>query len=417
MTPYRVQTAALTLALWTSTLAAQTSDSNHSKPPSFERVAPASTQVIASEPAAVSAPLSCDSGGCCERRGRGLYIQGEYLLWWFRSNSLPALVTTGDPNDLQPGALGLPATRVVLGGENIEQDAQSGIRLTVGVPLRSCWALEGTFLYVGESSTRLGVASNGSGTSAVLSRPYFDIVNNIENADPVALPFVQGGAVNVELQSRLWGFEVNGRRTGRNGANGLQFLAGFRYLELEENLTITATTQDIPVGTGNRTVLVDFFGAENRFYGGQVGLAGEWCFGKLSVGAQGKIALGCLEQRQNINGSRVIVDETTGTTTAFAAALLAQPTNTGEFSRNRFAVVPEININLGYQVTERVRATVGYTFLCISDVTRPGEQIDRVINTTQFPPNNLTGAARPTATFRDGDFWTHGLNVGVEFKF
>src|SRR5262249_15174735 len=53
--------------------------------------------------------------------------------------------------------------------------------------------------------------------------------------------------------------------------------------------------------------------------------------------------------------------------------LLAQPTNSGHFSRDQFAVVPEVGINVGYQVTEHLRAFVGYSFLYWSNVARPGD--------------------------------------------
>ena len=252
----------------------------------------------------------------------------------------------------------------------------------------------------------------------MLSRPFFDISNNIENADPVALPLVQSGFVDASLQTELWGFELNMRRFVRDyTCCSIQWLAGFRFIELNDTLRITAATQDLPVGTGNRTFVIDQFGARNRFYGGQFGFAHEWRRGNWCLEAQGKLALGCTDQRQSIAGFRSLEDQTTGIATSFPAGLLAQPTNSGEHSRNEFSVVPELSINLGYQVTRRMKTFVGYSWLYWTEVARAGGQIDRTINTTQLPPGNLTGSARPTSTFQSTDFWAQGISVGLEIRY
>src|SRR5204862_492234 len=72
--------------------------------------------------------------------------------------------------------------------------------------------------------------------------------------------------------------------------------------------------------------------------------------------------------------------------------LLALPSNIGRYSRDRFAVLPEASINLGYQVTPWLRATAGYTFLYCSNVVRPGDQVNLAVNPTQLP-SNLTAPA------------------------
>src|SRR5436190_236114 len=62
------------------------------------------------------AGLEC-LGDCCKPRcvpcgppGR-FWVSGEYLLWWFRGDAVPPLVTTGSPfAGLAPGALGNPDT-------------------------------------------------------------------------------------------------------------------------------------------------------------------------------------------------------------------------------------------------------------------------------------------------------------------
>jgi len=98
------------------------------------------------------------------------------------------------------------------------------------------------------------------------------------------------------------------------------------------------------------------------------------------------------------------------------------------------SVVPELGINIGYQITDHLRAYVGYNVIYWSDVVRPGDQIDRVINTTQLPNPTLVvngvivppqpntpllnpALRRPAFSFNGSDFWAQGVNFGLEFKY
>ncbi len=59
--------------------------------------------------------------------------------------------------------------------------------------------------------------------------------------------------------------------------------------------------------------------------------------------------------------------------------------------------------------------------LWISTVARAGEQIDPVINVSQFPIRSgdgpLAGRARPAPKFHGTDFWAQGLNFGLELRY
>ena len=62
-----------------------------------------------------------------------------------------------------------------------------------------------------------------------------------------------------------------------------------------------------------------------------------------------------------------------------------RPTSIGIYDRDQFAVIPEFNLNVGYQLAGHLRGRVGYTFIYWTNVLRATEQIDTVINPTQFP--------------------------------
>ena len=101
----------------------------------------------------------------------------------------------------------------------------------------------------------------------------------------------------------------------------------------------------------------------------------------------------------------------------FTGGLLTQSTNVGKYTLNEFAVLPEATVSLGYQLTDGIRASVGYTFLYLSNVSRAGNQIDPVVNSAQLPPPRFTGPARPAFNRSDTDFWTQGINFGLEIRF
>ena len=60
--------------------------------------------------------------------------------------------------------------------------------------------------------------------------------------------------------------------------------------------------------------------------------------------------------------------------------MLTQSGNIGRHYRSRFAVVPEVGVEAGVPISERLKFQMGYTFLYWSDVVRPGDTIDRTVN-------------------------------------
>ena len=130
----------------------------------------------------------------------------------------------------------------------------------------------------------------------------------------------------------------------------------------------------------------------------------------------GGVAMGSTHQEVSINGSTTIAPAA-----PVRGGLLALPSNIGNYSRDKFTVVPQIGLNVGRQLNNNLRAYVGYNFIYWSSVVRPGDQIDPVINTTQLPdkngPNPLVGPARPAFTFHDTSFWAQGISFGLAYSF
>jgi hypothetical protein len=175
----------------------------------------------------------------------------------------------------------------------------------------------------------------------------------------------------------------------------------------------------VPNPTATSFNSIDTFGTHNQFYGPQIAARAEFGYRRLFLDVTGKIALGEDHEVVNIHG---VTSSTTpdGVRTVVTQGLLAQPTNSGHYSRNEFAPVPEVTCNLGYQLTGYLGIFLGYNFLYISHVVRPGDQIDPNVNTSQVPlvgKGTLTGAAVPAFLLKNNDFWAEGLNFGVEVKY
>jgi hypothetical protein len=157
---------------------------------------------------------------------------------------------------------------------------------------------------------------------------------------------------------------------------------------------------------------------QNNFYGGQIGLRAQECCGPIIFTGMLKIAAGGMHEMLKINGATS--SNLAGATAVTAGGIFAQPTNIGSYSRDRFAYAPQADVTIGYQCG-CARIYAGYSFLFISEVARPGEQIDRTINVSQSPVfggGALAGAARPAFNgFNGTDFWAQGATVGIAFNY
>jgi hypothetical protein len=370
----------------------------------------------------------CDSGcGCCQDRGR-FWFRGEYLLMAIQHDNVPPLVTFA-PTGL-PGVLGQPGTVVAFGGGgNLDNGDLSGGRFTVG--LWCCrhpdLGLEATYFFLGRRNSTFFAGSDG-GTS--IGRPLnvanvtFDNLGRPvppgENVEQVALAGSTKGNVTVATSSQLWGTELNARYQWCCGPCWhIDFLGGFRYLDLNEKIDINEMITT--VADGSMRAVSDRFGTRNDFYGGQIGLDGEWRWRRWFFGTTLKLALGDMHEFLRIEGNTVFVPPAPATPVNRNGGVLALASNIGTYSKDRLAVIPEVGVKVGYQITSHLRVFAGYDFLAVSDVLRPGDQIDRRVNTNQFPnifaDTKVVQPALPAVPFRDTGFWAQGLNAGLEFRY
>lgn len=353
----------------------------------------------------------------------------DYLAWKTKGDPTPALVNTG--------SLANPST--IFGGNDLGDGVTSGLRGTVGYWFGDdhCLGLEFGGFYLGNNSDRFGASSVLSptlvrpGINALMPSAVLPEFVSVMAGNNLGQSLLVAGGVTVDRDQNLWGGEANFRRNWLCGCNGyLDALIGFRMLGLDENLAIQEDLMVLRDDSGRNASMTRFnvrdqFSTSNRFYGGQVGLEGEYRLGSWIFGARGKVGLGSTEQIVQINGSTTRTLPGQGPMTMPGGFLTQASTNIGRYTREEFSVVPELGLTLGYQCTDHLRLTLGYTFLYWSSVVRPGQQIDNQVNPTRIPfysprgmdPAPNTGPARPAFNFNGSDFWAQGLTFGLEFRY
>lgn len=348
----------------------------------------------------------------------------DYLVWWLKRPPQPVpLITTGDPNSPVPGGLGQPGTQILAGGGASlpapSYGGASGVRATLGGWLDTDQriGLEAVGFLLEQRAAGINLASL-DGTTPVLSIPFNDVIGG-ETA------IVAGGNPNSVAainRIRFLGGEANGLLNLCRGCwSHLEMLAGFRCLELREDFLLADTIFD-PVTSGQQ-ILQDHFGTRNRFYGGQIGLRAGLIVGLLSANVTTLVALGSNNETLAVTGYTQITSGAFGLPTGvYPGGIFAQASNLGLTTRDRFAVVPEVRVQLGYRCCECLKVNVGYNFLYISSVLRPTNQIDRTLNFSTTPLAFLagvtpTGPARPAPLFQPSYFFAQGLTFGLELNF
>jgi hypothetical protein len=375
--------------------------------------------------------------------GPHVWLDADYLHYWFKQAPLGAPLLTTGPVPLNPlsgfAVLNQPGTQVVIGNQTLDQSQSDGARITLGGWLdpftysgQHTIGVEASYFVLPRVVGRLFQGGDATG-NPVLARPVVDATTGQETSFIVSAPglFVstpQGFTVTTSTE--MWGAELN-TFMPFYGSCHFMFggLAGFRYINLEESLEISQTSSPIrpgiaffnqlAVSPGQMLNIFDDFETKNNFYGGQVGLNAAFHYGRLSVDASGKVALGTMHQVVQIQGSTTL--NAGGISQSIPGGLLALSTNPGS-GRYEFAVVPEANVTIGFQIHERINVHAGWSFLYANSVVRPGEQIDRVINGALLPSSQNfntppVGEIRPTFQFQKSEFWATGLNAGLTISF
>ncbi|MFO0806860.1 MAG: BBP7 family outer membrane beta-barrel protein [Gemmataceae bacterium] len=386
-----------------------------------------------SGPATYEGPvLATDSLGSVRAAGSHgprAWFGAEYLLYWTKDAPVPfAVATVGPANG--SAVLGAAGTQVLYGNTAIDYSNFGGIRTHGGVWLTNneSFGLEGSFFFLPRKYSGTPQLA-GSDLAPVLSRPFYNTATNTNAARIISKPGQFFGTVTTTAGLELWGAELGTVWRARDtGTWTLDTLAAFKFVSLDESLGITDGAATLAGGVSvlqgkaysSPSVLSvsDTFQANNQFYGATLGLRSGLHWEGFTWTVTGKIGLGSMTSKLRTVGTSTVTGPNTPPITS-AGGLYASGPNLGDFETTQFAAIPEIGTNINVQITSWLAVNLGYNYMCITDVVRPGDQITGQVNPSYVPtsPNFGTrlGPTGSTIPMTTTSFWTQGLQLGLTF--
>ncbi len=345
-----------------------------------------------------------------------VWLSGEPLVWWMKPAAAPVLAVSATA-PAQP----------VLGGSAFDSGPVAGARAAAGVACAGGqYGLEAGAFLLGERQGEAAVRSGAAGSPALV-RPTRDLFTGSPVLAPLSVPGELAGSLAAGSSTHLWGAEANGvaRLCGRPGL-GWDFLGGFRYLDLSEDLAVWQHSTGLgggpgpgtPVPAGASLTVQDMARTRNQFYGPQVGSQVEMRWGRVYTHLVGKAALGVVHEVAEARGETVVSGA--GGSTSTPGGLLVPATAAGRQSGDDFAVVPEVNLNLGCQISPGLRLYAGYSFLYLNDCVRPGDVLGTNVSPGRVPglfPSRSGGSGQSGAGASPGDFWAQGVNIGLALRY
>lgn len=194
-----------------------------------------------------------------------------------------------------------------------------------------------------------------------------------------SLDYFASDRISLLYTSRLHNAEFNHVWAGEC----YSFLAGFRYLSLDESFVLNSTDGD----TGSSDYRVR---TSNDLYGGQIGARTGGDIGQLTWLATAKAGVFGNDAFQGQSVSD------------FPPGFFLRP-ETGRRSGG-VAFVSDVNLTLAYAISENITARLGYSVLFIEGVALAPDQLDY----TDIP---TSGQA-----LRRSGLFAHGVNAGLGFS-
>ena len=322
----------------------------------------------------------------------------EAATFWPTSQTLPGLVRTAE--------IGVPGSTDLFGGsQNLDQSVQ-WIRGEFGYRFgfSNCNTLQFRFFDAGAQSLTF---DSPRSTVTSIVRPYQDGASNPIVQDSVSIkePGISNGSVLAHAYSDVQGGDILLKRLWfKNCDASTEWLVGYQNTRINDAIDVHSTT--VPLGSTNVLELRDQFRSVNQFNGATFGLSRMVYSPRWSLGSMFKLGLGDLQRDVTISGFQKV-----GSAPASTNGLLARSPANGFYSTNTFVFSPEVNLTLGYRLTQNLEATLGYTYLGLPKVARAGQQIDTVSDLDSPSPT------RPRFTLQESNFSLHSLNYGLQYRY
>lgn len=408
-----------------------------------------------------------------------VWAQGEYLVWFTKGQPRPyPLLTTSSPADA--GLPGAASTISLANDRELSYNAINGFRLSGGFfgdeDRRFGFQMTLFVMERAANITTFGSLGNVSGIP-VLARPYIDLNTGLPSSVVLSRPDFGVARAEVGTNTDMWGIEPAGiwnlyrSHPGERRVWSLDFIAGYRYIRLKEELWVHSRTEldaltalpqfvngpfgqvfPLPATVGpaqttfggvnvNGPAIIeirDRFTTINSFNGLVIGLKGEARYGMVTTTLFGKVAVGNMHERVDIFGGGAFFDRTGRSGTAAGTfggfntnvgggvgaaygGVLANAGNIGTFTQDRFTYIPEGGGHIGIALTRGLTGYIGANFIYFPDVVRPGDFANPVVSSNAIPFSasyNTPGLLRsPGVRFVQRDHWIGGAYVGLMLRY
>lgn len=342
----------------------------------------------------------------------------EGLAWWIKNEPLSVpIVTTGPASQgANAGNLGMPGTTSLNGPLDYGLAAGVGVFAGGWFTVNHVIGMDGSLFVLDQQSAAFNVLDRSGVGNLILNEP----VSGAPFVTQVSAPGVESGSVTVGATNRFGGGDIN-LLYNLYRVNGwtVNLLGGYRYLQLDESLTITAnsdlfvtTTYSDNMGNvlatappGSSVNVIDQFGTRNQFNGGQIGTQIQYQHWRFLFSGTAKLAIGDTCEVVTADGSTTVFPVNAAPVPLTGGNYVTM--QSGRYATNRFALAPQGQLKIGYQFTPCIRGLLGYDFLYLSSVARPGKQID----------NTYDGVMHPLVPMVNSSFWAQGLTLSVQFCF
>ena len=363
----------------------------------------------------------------------------------------------------------------------VDYGMQSGMRFSAGYYLEqdSGLSVNGNFILVPKNSYYLSSVTGLNDFPVLLETGFnnslnFTIPSNIAGQAPTMVTQNYAIVLSRQVDSSIFanastyiaGGELNVR--GRDfliGDMNFSGLLGFRYFQFKEafdvssqytifrpngvtdvqNINVNGDIVSAPIALNFPTPINinsasnDQIKVYNHFIGPQIGINADYHYNRWSVMTGFNLGIGVMHQVAKISSSTTqtvvretstqnaagqITSTTNTSTTNSNGGLLFSPTDVGQYSRNQFGLLPEINAKLGFKATERIKLTVGYDFLLLANVLRAPNQTQLIpySNNLNYTANNQTQSANqtlqiPAFQYSTSNLIINGVTAGMQLDF
>lgn len=379
----------------------------------------------------------CENYGVCEQPAKRyfpIWVGAEWIHWRLDGgDELPPLVTDGPafvPIN-QVARLNDPNTRVLSGDDTVNDNWREGFRVYAGYWFDCCrtFGVGVDYFDVGDDDYNFRSEND---PNRIVGRPFFNTETGLDDVQLVSVPGELDGTAHVNSGDSFRGAGITFNKclcqccdpccgTSRE----LNGLAGYRFYEYDNDLTITENLTVLP---GTQTPLVpgttffvqDSFKTHNEFNGAELGLQGWMKRHCWWIDGTAKVAMGSQHRTVTVNGQTIVTVPGGGTSIDEGGLLTSALTNIGRYDDSDFVVIPEFRLGVGRQLTPYCALRAGYNLIYWGDVARAGSHLPPglEVDPRNLPPVQPGGGPEPIFPgIRGSELIAHGLDVSVMFEF